>query len=49
MSCVYEVKSSLKYILKVKLHPNIDPNMLSEIIGPHKNEGHGGHLAQISN
>ena len=49
MSCLYRVNSSLKYILKVKLQPNIHPNILSEIIGLHKNEGRGGNLAQISN
>ena len=49
VSCVYEVISSLKYILKVKLNPNIYPNILSEIIGLHENEGRGGNLAQISN
>ena len=48
MSCVYEVISSLKYILKVKLNPNIYPNILSERIGL-ENEGRGGNLAQISN
>ena len=47
MSCVYEVISSLKYIMKVKLNPNIYPNILSEIIGLHENEGRGGNLAQI--
>ena len=49
MFCVYEVISSLKYILKVKLNLNIYPNILSEIIGLHENEGRGGNLAQISN
>ena len=42
VSCVYEVISSLKYVLKVKLNPNIYPNILSEIIGLHENEGRGG-------
>ena len=44
VSCVYEVISSLKYILKVKLSPNFYPNILSEIIGLHENEGCGGNL-----
>ena len=46
---LYEVNSSHKYILEVQLHPNIHPNILSEINGLHKNEGHGGNLVQISN
>ena len=49
VSCVYEVISSLKHLLKVKLNPNIYPNIESEIIGLHENEGRGGNLAQISN
>ena len=49
VSCVYEVISSLKYILKVKLNPNSYPNILSEIIALHENEGSRGNLAQISN
>ena len=49
VSCVYEVILSLKYVLKAKLNPNIYPNILSEIIGLHENEGRGGNLAQISN
>ena len=43
------INLSLKYVLKVKLNPNIYPNILSEIIGLHENEGRGGNLAQISN
>ena len=42
MSCVCEVISSIRYILKVKLNLNIYPNILSEIIGLHENEGRGG-------
>ena len=44
VSCVYEVISSLKYILKVKLNPNFYPSILSEIIGLHENERCGGNL-----
>ena len=49
VSCVHEVISSIKYILKVKLNQNIYPKILSEIISLHENEGCGGNLAQISN
>ena len=48
MSCVYEVISSLKHILKVKLNLNIYPNILSEIIGLHENEGRSGRDMQYA-
>ena len=45
---LYEVNSSHKYILRVTLLPNIHPNILSEVIGLHENEGRGENLAGIS-
>ena len=50
--CVLSVQSQLVsqiYIESETVPKNIHPNILSEIIGLHKNEGRGGNLAQISN
>ena len=38
-----------KYILKLKLHKDLNPNILSEIIKAQENGGCGENLAQFSN
>ena len=48
-SAVDHIQLVPKYISKVKLKRGWSPNILSEIIGLHENEGRGGNLAQISN
>ena len=40
-SFVYPVNSSYKYVKKVKLHSNFNPNILPEIIELQKNWGRG--------
>ena len=46
-SFVYPVNSSYKYVKKVKLNPNYNPNIFSEIIELQENGGGGGNLTQI--
>ena len=46
--CVF-VNSSQKYVKKVKLHLNFNPNIFSEIIELRENGGSGGIQAQIPN
>ena len=41
-SFVYPLNSSYKYVKKVKLNPNSNPNIFSEIIEWQKNGGSGG-------
>ena len=48
-SAVDHIQLVPKYISKVKLERGWSPNILSEIIGLHENEGRGGILAKISN
>ena len=48
-SFVYPVKASYKYVKKVKLNPNSNPNIFSEIIEEHKKGGSGSLQAQIPN
>ena len=48
--CVFSVQSQLVSQIHIESESvPIHPNILSEIIGLHKNEGRGGNLAQISN
>ena len=48
--CVLSVQSQLVSQIHIESETvPIHPNILSEIIGLHKNEGRGGNLAQISN
>ena len=46
---VYPVNSSYKYVKKVKLNPNHNLNIFSEIIEFQENGGSGGIQAKISN
>ena len=46
---MYPVNSSNKYVKKVKLNINSNPNIFSEIIELQKNGGSGGIQAQIPN
>ena len=46
---VYPLNSSYKYAKKVKLNPNQNPNIFSEIIELQENGGSGGIQAQIPN
>ena len=48
-SFVYPINSSYKYVKKVKLNPNDNPNILSEIIELQANGGSGGIQTQIPN
>ena len=48
-SFVYPINSSYKYVKKVKLNPNYNPNIFSEIIELQKNGGSGGIQAKIPN
>ena len=48
-SFVYPLNSSYKYVKKVKLNPNSNPNIFSEIIELQENGGSGGIQAQIPN
>ena len=48
-SFVYPINSSYKYVKKVKLNPNFNPNIFSEIIELQENGGSGGIQAQIPN
>ena len=48
-SFVYPLNSSYKYAKKVKLNPNQNPNIFSEIIELQENGGSGGIQAQIPN
>ena len=48
-SFVYPINSSYKYVKKVKLNPNYNPNIFSEIIELQENGGSGGIQAQIPN
>ena len=48
-SFVYPLNSSYKYAKKVKLNPNQNPNIFSEIIELHENEDSGGIQAKIPN
>ena len=44
---MYPVNSSYKYVKKVKLRFNSNPNILSEISEQQENGGSGGVLTQI--
>ena len=46
-SLAYPINSSYKYVKKVKLNPNSNPNISSEIIELQENGGSGGIQAQI--
>ena len=46
---MYPVDSFFKYVKKVKLNPNFNPNIFSEIIESKENGGSGGIQAQIPN
>ena len=46
---VYRINSSDKYVKKVKLNPNYNPNIFSEIIELQENGGSGGIQIQITN
>ena len=48
-SFVYPINSSYKYVKKVKLNPNHNPNIFSEIIEFQENGGSGGIQAKIPN
>ena len=48
-SFVYPLNSSYKYVKKVKLNPNSNPNIFSEIIELQENGGSGVIQAQIPN
>ena len=48
-SFVYPINSSYKYVKKVKLNPNYNPNIFSEIIELQENGGSGGIQAKIPN
>ena len=48
-SLAYPINSSYKYVKKVKLNPNSNPNISSEIIELQENGGSGGIQAQIPN
>ena len=48
-SFVYPLNLSYKYVKKVKLNPNSNPNIFSEIIELQENGGSGGIQAQIPN
>ena len=48
-SFVYPLNLSYKYAKKVKLNPNQNPNIFSEIIELQENGGSGGIQAQIPN
>ena len=48
-SFVYLINSSYKYVEKVKVNPNYNPNIFSEIIELQENGGSGGIQAQIPN
>ena len=48
-SFVYPINSSFKYVKKVKLNPNFNPNIFSEIIEWQENGGSVGIQAQIIN
>ena len=48
-SFVYPVNSSYKYVKKVKLNPNYNPNISSKIIELQENGGSGGIQIQITN
>ena len=48
-SFVYPINSSYKYVKKVKLNPNYNPNIFSEISELQANGGSGGIQTQIPN
>ena len=48
-SFVYPINSSYKYVKKVKLIPNYNPNIFPEIIELQENGGIGGIQTQIPN
>ena len=48
-SFAYPINSSYKYVKKVKLNPNSNPNIFSEIIELQENGGSGVIQAQIPN
>ena len=48
-SFVYPINSSYKYVKKVKLNPNYNPNIFSELIELQENGGSGGIQTQIPN
>ena len=48
-SLAYPINSSYKYVKKVKLNPNSNPNIFSEIIEEQKNGSRRGIQAQIPN
>ena len=48
-SFVYLINSSYKYVEKVKVNPNYNPNIFSEIIELQADGGSGGIQTQIPN
>ena len=46
---VYPINSSYKYVKKVKLNPNFNPNIFSELMELQENGASGGIQAQIPN